>query len=58
MCTTMIITSGAMADGSMTVTHSNDDELSDQRFIYVPAQDHAPGAMRQVVAGPTTPIPG
>lgn len=47
----MIITSGATKDGSMMVTHSDDNELSDQRFIYVPAQDHARGSMRGVVAG-------
>jgi len=51
MCTTMIITSGATADGSMMVTHSDDNELSDQRLIYVPAQDHAPGSVRGIVNG-------
>ena len=51
MCTTMIITPGATRDGSMMVTHSDDNELSDQRFIFVPAQDHAPGDMRGIVAG-------
>lgn len=51
MCTTMIITKGATADGSMMVTHSDDNELSDQRLIYVPAQDHAPGSQRGIVDG-------
>ena len=36
-CTTMIITKGASADGSMMVTHSDDDELGDQRVIRVPS---------------------
>lgn len=36
-CTTMIITKGASADGSMIVAHSDDDELGDQRMIYVPS---------------------
>jgi len=51
MCTTMIITCGATKDGSMIVTHSDDNELSDQRLIFVPAQDHAPGSMRKIIAG-------
>lgn len=51
MCTTTIFTKGACADGAMRVTHSDDNELSDQRIIYVPAQDHAPSATRAVVAG-------
>lgn len=37
-CTTMIVTPGATADGSMLVAHSDDDELGDQRLIYVPAK--------------------
>ena len=36
-CTTMIVTKGASADGSMMVAHSDDDELGDQRLIFVPA---------------------
>ncbi|MGB9365070.1 MAG: C69 family dipeptidase [Xanthobacteraceae bacterium] len=49
----MIITKGATADGSMMVTHSDDNELSDQRVIYVPAQDHAANDQRGVVDGST-----
>lgn len=49
MCTTMIITKGATADGSMVVTHSDDDELSDQRVVYVPAADHPKGSKRPVL---------
>lgn len=37
MCTTMIITPGASANKAMTVGHSDDDELSDQRVIRVPS---------------------
>ncbi len=37
-CTTMIVTPKASKDGSMMVTHSDDDELGDQRLIYVPAK--------------------
>ena len=51
MCTTMIITKGATQDGSMMVTHSDDDDLGDQRIIFVPAQDHAPNTMRDVIQG-------
>jgi dipeptidase len=48
MCTTLIFTKGAMADGSMVVTHSDDDELGDQTIVRVPSQDHAPGATRDI----------
>jgi dipeptidase len=57
MCTTMIITNGATADGSMMVTHSDDNELSDQRLIFVPAQEHTSGAQRGVVDGSSDPYP-
>ncbi len=50
MCTTMIITKGATADGSMVVTHSDDDELADQRLIRVPAAEHPSGSRRPVMA--------
>ena len=49
MCTTMIITKGATADGSMVVTHSDDDELADQRVIRVPAADHPEGSRRAIM---------
>jgi len=48
MCTTMIITKGATIDGSMMVAHSDDDELGDQRIVYVPARDHVHGALRPI----------
>ncbi len=38
-CTTMIVTPGASASGSMMVTHSDDDELGDQRLVFVPAKE-------------------
>jgi dipeptidase len=44
----MLVTKGASADGSMFVAHSDDDELGDQRIIYIPAQDHQPGEMREI----------
>ncbi len=53
----MIITKGASADGSMMVCHSDDDELSDQRMIYVPAQDHEPESMRGIVDNSTVCYP-
>lgn len=47
-CTTILVTPGATADGSLIVTHSDDNELTDQRIIYVPAADHEPGSQRPV----------
>ena len=47
-CTSLLITKGASSDGSVIVTHSDDNMLSDHRIIYVPAQDYAAGAKRPV----------
>jgi len=47
-CTTILVTPGATEDGSMYVTHSDDNELADERIIFVPAMDHEPGSMRPV----------
>jgi len=44
----MIITKGASADGSMMVAHSDDDELGDQRLIFVPS--HLQEGFRKVYA--------
>jgi dipeptidase len=48
MCTTIIVTPGATTDGSMYVTHSDDNELSDERLVYVPAANHPAKSKRPV----------
>ncbi len=48
-CTTILVTKGASTDGSVFVSHSDDDELGDQRLVYVPAMDHPEGSKRPVV---------
>ena len=47
-CTTILVTKGASKDGSVMVSHSDDNDLMDQRIVYVPARDHGPGSMRPV----------
>jgi len=47
-CTTLIVTPGASTDGSMIVAHSDDNDLMDQRIIYVPEIDHKEGEQRPV----------
>lgn len=49
-CTTMLVTKGASADGSVMITHSDDNAIGDQRIVYVPAKDHATGTKRAVCA--------
>ncbi|MCG2661257.1 MAG: C69 family dipeptidase [Kiritimatiellae bacterium] len=46
-CTTTLTGKDASSDGSVMVSHS-DDALGDGRLIYVPAMNHAPGALRPV----------
>lgn len=47
-CTSILVTKGASADGSVIVSHEADGELGDARFVYVPATDHRPGSKRAV----------
>ena len=49
-CTTMIVTPGASKDGSMLVSHSDDNDLGDQSIVYVPARDWPKGSQRPVYA--------
>lgn len=59
-CSTLIVTKGASADGSVFVAHSDDSEMFDNRLIYVPAADHKPGSKRPVYydACSIGPLPG
>ena len=47
-CTTTIVTKGASADGTVMVSHSDDNDLGDQAIVYVPARDWPKGALRAV----------
>ena len=47
-CTTTIVTKGASVDGSVMVSHSDDNDLNDQSIVYVPARDWPEGAQRPV----------
>lgn len=47
MCTTIAIGKMATVDGSVIIAHS-DDDVSDERLIYVPAADHGDGSVRPV----------
>jgi dipeptidase len=39
-CTNILVMPGASADGSMILVHTDDNELTDQRMLYVPAANH------------------
>ena len=47
-CTTIIVTKGASADGSVMVTHTADCGSCDFRILKVPAKDYEPGSQRAV----------
>ena len=47
-CTTTIVTRGASADGTVMVSHSDDNDLGDQSLVFVPARDWPEGAQRPV----------
>ena len=47
-CTTMIVTPGASADGTAMVSHSDDNDLTDQSIVHIPARDWPKGALRPV----------
>jgi len=51
-CTTMIAGKNATSDGSIIVAHSDDNDMADQRIVYVPARDYPEGAMRNVYYDP------
>jgi dipeptidase len=46
-CTVTLTGKKATLDGSVMVSHS-DDDLNDPRMIYVPAMNHKPGSLRPV----------
>jgi dipeptidase len=47
-CTVMAAGKNATTDGSVIVCHSDDNELGDQRLVYVPARTYSAGAKRAV----------
>lgn len=49
-CTSIIVSKGASADGSVMTTHSCDGNL-EFRIHLVPGKDHEPGTMRPVYTG-------
>ncbi len=51
-CTTILVTKGASADGSVFVTHSNDGYIGDPNVVFVPARDHEKCKVRFVYPSP------
>jgi dipeptidase len=47
-CSNVLVTKKASKDGSVIVAHVDDDEVGDQRIVYVPAKDYKKGAKRPV----------
>lgn len=48
-CTNFIVTGGASADGSVMVAGAADSQTRYGYLEYMPAADHNPGAMRQII---------
>ena len=57
-CTNFLITKGASTDGSTMITYAADSHLLYGELYFTPAQDHAKGAMRQIVEWDTGKILG
>ncbi|MDD4236490.1 MAG: C69 family dipeptidase [Bacteroidales bacterium] len=57
-CTNFLITKGASTDGSTMITYAADSHLLYGELYFIPAQDHAKGAMRQIVEWDTGKILG
>ena len=47
-CTAFVVTKSASKNGSILTAHTDDNELGDQRIIYVPASDHKKGTKRAI----------
>jgi dipeptidase len=47
-CTTFLITKKATKDGSLLVGHTDDNDLGDERMVYIPAKDHPANAKRPI----------
>ncbi|MFA6119163.1 MAG: C69 family dipeptidase [Parachlamydiales bacterium] len=56
-CTTILVTKKATKDGSLIVSHSDDDELGDQRIVSVPAKKNKKGDRRAIYPDLTTNYP-
>lgn len=52
-CTSFLVGRNASADGSAFITYNQDDYGMYGRLHYLPAADHAPGAMRRIINGDT-----
>merc|ERR1719195_1925603 len=50
-CTSVVLARGATADGHALASQTADSTAGDFRVAYVPARDHAPGAMRPLPRG-------
>jgi len=44
----VIVTKGASIDDSVIIGHEDDDEIGDNKIVYVPAMDHKKGSKRPV----------